>query len=103
MCIALLLVTYTPAISLWLPRADEVRMGPSRPREQILDVVSGGGPMNALKPGLRLGAIVSAVVISVAALAQAWPAKPIKLIVGFPTGGASDAMARMLIAKMELV
>jgi tripartite-type tricarboxylate transporter receptor subunit TctC len=59
--------------------------------------------MNALKPGLRLGAIVSAMAISFAAFAQAWPAKPIKLIVGYPPGGATDAIARLLIAKMEPV
>jgi tripartite-type tricarboxylate transporter receptor subunit TctC len=59
--------------------------------------------MNALKPGLRLGTIVSAMAISVAAFAQAWPAKPIKLILGYPTGGANDALARLLIAKMEPV
>ena len=32
---------------------------------------------------------------------QTWPAKPIKLLLGYTTGGAADAMARPLIAKME--
>src|SRR5688572_29339931 len=35
------------------------------------------------------------------AFAQAWPAKPIRLLLGYTTGGATDAMARPLIAKME--
>lgn len=29
-----------------------------------------------------------------AALAQAWPAKPVRVIVGFPAGGLTDALAR---------
>ena len=59
--------------------------------------------MNALKPGFRLGAIVFAMAFSVAAFAQAWPAKPIKLILAYPPGGATDALARLLSAKMEPV
>ncbi len=34
------------------------------------------------------------------AWAQAYPAKPIKLIVGFPAGGGSDALARILGAAL---
>ena len=35
-----------------------------------------------------------------AALAQAYPNKPLKLIVGFPPGGGSDALARILGAAL---
>jgi len=34
-----------------------------------------------------------------AALAQQWPAKPVKLIVSYPPGGSSDLMARIVAAK----
>jgi len=38
---------------------------------------------------------------SVAAAAQAWPAKPIKLIVAYPPGGVSDNVARTLADKLS--
>jgi tripartite-type tricarboxylate transporter receptor subunit TctC len=36
-----------------------------------------------------------------AALAQAWPAKPIRFIVTFPPGGSSDLVARALAPRMS--
>ena len=36
-----------------------------------------------------------------AALAQGWPAKPVKLIVTYPPGGSSDLMARVFGAKLS--
>ncbi len=35
-----------------------------------------------------------------AALAQSWPAKPVKLVVTYPPGGSSDLMARVFGAKL---
>jgi tripartite-type tricarboxylate transporter receptor subunit TctC len=35
-----------------------------------------------------------------AAQAQAWPAKPIKLIVPYPAGGPTDAIARLMATRM---
>ncbi len=35
------------------------------------------------------------------ARAQAWPSQPIKILVGFPAGGASDVMARLIAAKLS--
>ena len=46
---------------------------------------------------LSLGALS----LAGAALAQAWPAKPVTLLVPFPPGGSSDAIARMLSVKLQ--
>ena len=44
----------------------------------------------ALACGLALGALATG------AAAQSWPAKPIRLVVGFPPGGAADTVARTI-------
>jgi tripartite-type tricarboxylate transporter receptor subunit TctC len=50
---------------------------------------------------LRTLGLVVSLCFSAAAFGQAWPTKPIRLLLGYTTGGATDAMARPLIAKME--
>lgn len=48
---------------------------------------------------LRLASLLAALVVAAVALpasAQTYPSKPLKLIVGFPPGGGSDAFARTL-------
>ena len=57
---------------------------------------------------IRSAAISAALLIAGAALApieaiaQAWPNRPIRLVVTFPTGGAPDILARLFSEKAQL-
>ena len=45
---------------------------------------------------LRLAALVLALLVPLWSSAQGFPAKPIRVLVGFSAGGAPDIIARML-------
>ncbi len=45
---------------------------------------------------------VAAMLASGSAIAQAWPSKPVTLIVPFPAGGTTDVLARALADKLSL-
>ncbi|CAN7743224.1 tripartite tricarboxylate transporter substrate-binding protein [Variovorax sp. LjRoot290] len=55
---------------------------------------------SAFRPRTALTAIAFGFAASLAA-AQAWPAKPITLIVPFPPGGSSDALARAITTPLS--
>ncbi|HET6264236.1 MAG TPA: tripartite tricarboxylate transporter substrate binding protein [Usitatibacter sp.] len=48
----------------------------------------------------RIAAALLAVLLPAAAGAQSWPAKPVKMIVPFAAGGATDVVARLLAQKL---
>ncbi len=51
---------------------------------------------------IALAAVAAALlVVAPAASAQAWPAKPVKLIVGFGPGGVADITARVVAQKLS--
>ena len=45
--------------------------------------------------------VIAATLNPIAALAQAWPAKPIKLVAVFPPGGSVDQVARILSVPLQ--
>src|SRR2546427_12605502 len=49
----------------------------------------------------RLLAIVALCASAAGALAQSYPSKSIRIVVGFPPGGGNDIIARMVGAKMQ--
>jgi len=53
-----------------------------------------------LRSMLRLLGVLSLVVFSTLAGAQNWPTKPIRIVLQFPPGGSTDAVARILAQAM---
>jgi tripartite-type tricarboxylate transporter receptor subunit TctC len=52
---------------------------------------------------LRLVTLIVAIVLALpqAALAQAWPARPVRMVIPFPAGGATDILGRSVAQKLS--
>ena len=57
--------------------------------------------MRFFSKGLRLLGAVSLVAVSVGVQAQAWPERPVRLVVPFPAGGATDLVARVIAQRVS--
>lgn len=51
--------------------------------------------------GLRFLGAVSLIAVSATAQAQAWPERPVRLVVPFPAGGATDLVARVIAQRVS--
>jgi tripartite-type tricarboxylate transporter receptor subunit TctC len=49
----------------------------------------------------RLTALAAATLVSLGAVAQTYPAKPVRMIVGFAPGGGTDVVARVISQKLS--
>ena len=67
--------------------------------------MNGTHPQAAQPPTLRALRVFAlslvAALVPALAVAQAWPAKPVKLIVGYPPGGGTNTVARLLADHMS--
>src|SRR6478752_119755 len=50
---------------------------------------------------LAAAACAGVTLVAAPALAQAWPSKPITIVVSYPAGGDTDAMARLYADKLS--
>lgn len=57
--------------------------------------------MRFFSKGLRLLGAVSLIAVSATAQAQAWPDRPVRLVVPFPAGGATDLVARVIAQRVS--
>jgi tripartite-type tricarboxylate transporter receptor subunit TctC len=49
---------------------------------------------------LKLLLLIFGLALSVSALSQTWPVKPVRIVVPFPPGGGADALARLMAPKL---
>lgn len=57
--------------------------------------------MDKVKPFGAIILLAAAALLPLQALAQAWPSRAVRVLVGYPAGGANDIIARSVTARMS--
>src|SRR5687768_12070685 len=71
------------------------------PESLILSPTERGGSMFAVRLAVLAAAYVAAQSGVCHAQQQAWPTKPIRMLVGFPAGGPTDIVARLVSDRVS--
>jgi tripartite-type tricarboxylate transporter receptor subunit TctC len=75
--------------------------GETRARCSLIDSFSGRNLKMTLRTAARLAVLLTLLTSAFGAAAQGYPNKPVRMVVGFPPGGGTDVVARVIGQKLS--
>src|SRR5687768_15299113 len=82
------------------PRTEPINRGRNRMFLQSKGAALGKAAMLAASFAVCYAPLASSADKNAGAAAQAWPTKPIRMLVGFPAGGPTDVVARIVSERV---